>query len=282
MIDTVKFVEHLRLSEFAFYVSERIVAPFKQAHSTFYQFMIQLCNYQKKFIVLAGSAALDQEIRRIHFTTIEPQDIDFFTSLYVTEEEMNDVMVALNYLDDEYYYEADRNPCPEDQTYRKMSRIRDVWNFTVRSKDEDDELGEVLTPPIQLIVIDVPLTRCYPRGLKDFTDDVLSLFDINICKCALLSPDFCPVYATPSAQFGLVDKLMEYDLRRFNRSKVMIRRIQKYLKRGFKLTRMRLSELEYLEPSPLSLDQHLELKSDEDGISVGRYHMVEETDEDTS
>ena len=88
MINPVHFYEHI--SAFQFIKPECNVAPFQTIHSVFYQFMIELCRLEGEYVMIAGSAALDQEMRRIHHKTVYPNNVVFFTLIVILTGEKGD------------------------------------------------------------------------------------------------------------------------------------------------------------------------------------------------
>ena len=146
-MNLTRFFEHM--STFDFYEVQRNITPLQQIHSDFYQFMIELCRQERHYIIIAGSSALEQEMRRVHQSSVVPNDVDFFTSLYIEEEEMATLVEMFKRLIDTYDIEASKNPVPKNVQYREMSKIRDVWNFTVRPKLPGNLLGDPISLPNQ-------------------------------------------------------------------------------------------------------------------------------------
>jgi hypothetical protein len=153
-------------------------------------------------------------------------------------EEMNDLQSA-------FYVHAEKLPWKGKSKYKL--NINDVWNFTVCYVDDDGKLSAAISPGIQVISIKVASHQNCSTS-ADFAERVWERFDINICKCAILSPDMRDDYMDRSTWLDIAVMKMTYDMRAFRGVNTMMKRLKKYTDRGFRLRQIQLSDTEFFIP----------------------------------
>jgi hypothetical protein len=174
--------------------------------------------------------------------SIEPNDVDFFTTLDISTEDMGWLVGEMNELQNAFYVCAEKLPWRGKSKYKL--NINDVWNFSVCYVDDDGNLSAAISPGIQLISINVaPHRNC--NTPTDFAERVWERFDISICKCAILSPDMRDSYMDRSTWMDIVTMKMTYDMRAFRGVNTMMKRLKKYTDRGFSLRQIQLSDTEF-------------------------------------
>jgi hypothetical protein len=253
--------------------------PFDEEHTWFYQFFHAICENSNSTgqgedrIVIAGSAALDQYTRRHMGFTIDPHDVDFFTTLELDEDEMNWLMYKMMRLQQAFHITAQKIQYFATSTY--PSRIHAIYNFKLCYLDTDGKLLEPISFPVQLICLEMPRDQLFPTSTESFTRIVINRFDLSICKCAILSDTLLDIFVEDEIE--IQNMRMTYDLRNFRNILTMHDRIWKYLNRGFLLNRIQITSHSFITTGTGFLATY---DLDEHRITTSGIHNIVESDEE--
>jgi hypothetical protein len=228
---------HQALQETNFMEPANLQPPFELVHSFMFDVLRVVCDVAHQYVIIAGSAPLDQITRRRLGISIEPNDVDYFTSLEIEASDMYWLNNEINNLQNAFIVEM--KPNNDEELY---IRYRCIWNLDIRYLNEYGQPATILLYP-SVQIISVPITRdIVCQDTFTFMQYIWSLFDINVCKCALISEGLSNILAQNIVD--IENRTMEYNLSnyRYQRPEITIRRLKKYMDRGFKLERLRLSE----------------------------------------
>ena len=269
----------INLATMVFHRPATLYPPFEEEHTWIYQFLRKVCgcnnstNSGQDQVIIAGSSALDQYTRRHMGFSIEPRDVDFFTTLEIDDEEMNWLMYKMMRCQDAFRIRADRVPYMGRLDNYPLT-INGVWNFTIRYFCNDGTLLEPIPLPMQLICLYIPPIVPFPATIENFTDIVLQRFDLSICKCAILNDTLMDIYVVDENEIEMLR--MTYDMRKFRGSDAMKSRLWKYLDRGFILSRIQITETSFVEAGHGFLQT---FDIEDDGSTVTPVHNIVEHDE---
>jgi hypothetical protein len=169
-------------------------------------------------------------------TTFRSNDVDVFTTLYFSAEDMKSLEWKFEEQCTNYFFVV--NKIMESSS--RVDGMRQIWNLVVTRIHRVGNVAElqIVDPPIQIIVLDNELPRDLQPNDHGFAVEVVDRFDISVCKCVI--PNLfrlnCVVAISRS---DILNWEMEYDLRKLKSTDNAWKRLLKYATRGFKLSRLR-------------------------------------------
>jgi hypothetical protein len=209
------------------------------AHQKLCQMIYQLALRNDKRARIAGSYALQQVMKDMGQTTFESNDIDVFTTLYFSVEDMVIFERKFDELCDDSYIIIDRLM----DSYSRVDGMRQIWNFAILGIKRVGNLVELqrVYPPVQLIVVNKELPRNLQLNDHRFAKEVIDRFNISVCKCAI--PNLFELNRAVAMSYSVILDIinceMEYDLRKLKSTDNAWNRLLKYASRGFKPSRLR-------------------------------------------
>jgi hypothetical protein len=216
------------------------------AHQKLCQMIYQLALRNDERACIAGSYALQQITKDIGRTTFESNDVDVFTTLYFSVEDMIIFERKFDALCDDSYIIIDRLM----ESYSRVDGMRQIWNFAIVGIKRVGNIVRLqrVYPPVQLIVLNNELPRNLQLNDREFAKEVVDRFDISVCKCAI--PNLFElnraVAMSRSVLLDIVNREMEYDLRKLKSTDNAWSRLLKYVARGFKLNRLRFGNCQVM------------------------------------
>jgi hypothetical protein len=210
--------------------------PLPVAHQKLCQMIYQLALHNDERACIAGSHALQQVMKEMGRATFRSNDVDVFTTLYFTAEDMKILERKFEEQCRDYFFCVDKIM----ESRSRVDGMRQIWNLVVMQIQRIGNIAEVQTmdPPIQIVVLNNELPHDLRSNDHGFAVEVVDRFDISVCKCVI--PNLFKLNRVLAiSRSDILNWEMEYDLRKLKSTDNAWKRLLKYSTRGFKLSRLR-------------------------------------------
>jgi len=210
--------------------------PLPIAHQVLCQIIYQLALHNDNRACIAGSHALQQVMKEMGRTTFRSNDVDVFTTLYFTPENMRSLERKFEKQCTNHFFTVDRIM----ESKSRVDGMRQIWNLVIMQIRRLGNVTEVqrVDPPVQIIVLDEERPCDLRPDDSGFAGEVVDRFDISVCKCVI--PNLLRLnHVVTMSRSDILNWEMEYDLRKLKSTNNAWNRLLKYSTRGFKLSRLR-------------------------------------------
>jgi hypothetical protein len=222
---------------YRFQISEGYSLP--KSHQMLCQMIYQLALRNNERACIAGSHALQQVMSELGRTSFKSNDVDIFTSLYFDDENIKILEHKFQQLCSDHLVMT--NKLLESRS--GVDGMRQIWNIEIFGLQRTGNVSAVrsIYPPLQVIVLNNELPIELRPDDHGFAVSVVERFDISVCKCVI--PNLFRLdQVVAMSRSDIINWEMEYDMRKFKRTKLAWKRIVKYADRGFKLCRLRFED----------------------------------------
>jgi hypothetical protein len=175
-------------------------------------------------------------MKEMNQTAFTHNDVDIFTTLYFTDENMRMLEHKFEQNCTKHYFFIDKIM----ESKSRVDKMRQIWNIRIVRVWYLDHTTTV-DPPLQIIVLDNELPTDLRPDDHGFAVNTVERFDISVCKCVI--PNLLALDRVVAMSYlDVVHWEMEYDMQKFKTVEIAWKRILKYSARGFKLCRIRFGE----------------------------------------